>query len=623
MTLVIVDPASVELEHLSAVDVKFSGAHIGGGIYFSANHDPALGGGSKAIPQRSLDDQAPQHKTNEYEFTLRDGTSPWTAYRDDLDGDGNKDFVKAGFDIGLQVGHRLTSTGDFYDGPAAPLLIANDPGDLTGTVTITGYPSADGSLNGRDGVLHETSGTLSQGGYTQQQVNGDIGGYFTIQGAEVTGGMSGSGNYLDFDPDGDGQSQTYLIGAVARAGTMTDSSGNVQHFAQSTSFSPHYADLAETIQSLSSANARVADDFPRMTMLSAQTQGASATTVQGQFFHEDIYGGINDDTLLGGGGDDYLWGGEGDDLLEGGTGNDTLDGGSGNDRLTGGAGADLFRIRPEGAGTITDFSDADGDVIDLGSHFKTLDSVVAASTQMGDGSLMITLPPASGGGSIRVLDTSIADLTAININVVCFCAGTLIQTPQGARPIETLRVGDLITTRDGTALPLRAINCRTLGAQEIAARPHLWPVTIRAGSLGPQVPAQDLDVSPQHRILVDSAIARRMAGAATLIPAKALLSMPGITQPSPRGPVSYLHLVFDGHQVICANGCWSESFFPGDQAMRSLPARLRLEYAQIFQTSESRVAARRLVQGARARRMVARHVANGRAMQETRTQLTP
>lgn len=616
MALVIVDPAKVELEHLAAVDVKFSGAHIGGGIYFSANHDPAPGGGSRAIPQRSLLAEAEEHRTNEYEFTLRDGTAPWDDYRDDTNGDGTPDFVKAGFDIGLQVGQRLSSTGEFYDGPAAPLLIANDPRDLSGTVTITGYPSAANALNGQEGTLHQTSGELFPGTYTEQEVNGDIGGFFTIYGAEAPGGMSGSGSYLDFDPDGDGIAQTYLIGAVARSGSVTDIFGNTVPLVQSTAFSPHYQDLAQTIQSLPDTIARSADDFPRMTLLSAQTPGSTATTVQGQFFHEDIFGGINDDLLLGGDGNDYLLGGGGNDRLDGGTGQDTLDGGAGDDTLSGESGADVFRVQAGAASTITDFQDGEGDVIDLSPHFATLDNVVNASTELPDGSLRIDLPPEAGGGHVLVLDTRIADLNALNINVVCFCAGTHILTPEGPRLIETLRAGDRVIVHGGADHPLRAIHSRVMGPSELRQRPNLWPVTIAAGTLGPKIPARDLRVSPQHRILVDSPIADRMAGTSALIPAKALLHIPGNSQPRPDSQITYYHLVFDTHQVICAESCWSESFYPGEQAMQSLPLRIRREYAAIFRSPESRRSARPLLRGAKADRLVARHVANRRALQD-------
>jgi len=47
-----------------------------------------------------------------------------------VDGDpATTDWVKNGFDISLHVGDRVAG-GGFYDGPSAPLLIANDPSDL-------------------------------------------------------------------------------------------------------------------------------------------------------------------------------------------------------------------------------------------------------------------------------------------------------------------------------------------------------------------------------------------------------------------------------------------------------------------------------------------------------------
>lgn len=76
--------------------------------------------------------------------------------------------------------------------------------------------------------------------------------------------------------------------------------------------------------------------------------------------------------LAGGAGDDALYGGIGNDALSGGDGNDVLTGGKGADTLTGGAGADRFVVRLGDTGgtiaagdTITDFSEAQGDRIDL------------------------------------------------------------------------------------------------------------------------------------------------------------------------------------------------------------------------------------------------------------------
>ena len=77
--------------------------------------------------------------------------------------------------------------------------------------------------------------------------------------------------------------------------------------------------------------------------------------------------------VTGNDGDNALSGLAGDDVLAGGKGADRLTGGEGMDKLTGGAGADVFvftalgdsTVDPAGRDTITDFSHADGDRIDL------------------------------------------------------------------------------------------------------------------------------------------------------------------------------------------------------------------------------------------------------------------
>ena len=52
----------------------------------------------------------------------------------------------------------------------------------------------------------------------------------------------------------------------------------------------------------------------------------------------------------------------------------------------------------------------------------------------------------------------------------CFAAGTRIATPQGARPVETLCPGDLVTTLDHRPQPLRWVGSRRLRA--LATRPR-------------------------------------------------------------------------------------------------------------------------------------------------------
>ena len=280
MALTIVDPNSTESEHLTSVDVKFSGTHIGGGIYFSANHYPQVGGASTAVPQSSLTGEGETHATVEYDFTLPTGSDPWLAYRVESTGDAtitSDDVISVGYDLSLHVGDTITG-GDFYDGPAMSLLIANDLSDMFGTVTIVGFPSAANSLDGNNGTMHETSGTLLSTGTTD--VGGDAGGFITVDTADVVGGMSGGGNFLDFDADGDGNLETYLIAGTSRT-LFTDNPFPIPDttYVQSTAIAPHYADLASTIEALTGADIRTADDFARMTLLSAQTLGSSLIMV--------------------------------------------------------------------------------------------------------------------------------------------------------------------------------------------------------------------------------------------------------------------------------------------------------------------------------------------------------
>jgi Ca2+-binding RTX toxin-like protein len=588
MVLEIVDPTSTEIEHLASVDVQFSGTHIGGGIYLATNHNPDTDDRIReAIPQRSLNGEAEAHNATEIDYVVAAGADP-NSYREDTNGDGTPDFPFAGFDTSLFHGDRLTSTGEFYDGPAASMLIANDPNDLSGSVTITGYPSAANSLDGTDGTLHQTFGTLSTGGYTEQTVGADAGGYFTIDDAEAVGGMSGGGTFLDFDPNGDGALETYLIATTSRTGTIDLPGPNDPTIVQSTSLSPQYANLAAAIESLTGLDARTADDFARMTLLSAQTLGSSLTTVQGQFFNEDIYGGINADTLLGAGGDDYIFGADGADSIDGGTGTDTIDGGSGSDTLSGGAGADWFAGSGLGGGStdvVTDFEATGGDVIDLSSFFATLDDVVAATTDQGDGSILISLPIGSGGGAVQVLNTTIADLSTTNVNVVCFTAGTLIATINGLRPVQDLTVGDRVITMDNGYQEIRWIGSNRVLPAGLSANPKLVPIRIQAGALGGGMPEQDLLVSQQHRVLVRSQIAKRMFGTnEVLIPANKLLAIDGIdiALDTEATGVEYWHFLFDAHQVVWSNGAPTESLFTGPEALKSVSPEAREEIFTLF-----------------------------------------
>lgn len=97
--------------------------------------------------------------------------------------------------------------------------------------------------------------------------------------------------------------------------------------------------------------------------------------------------------------------------------------------------------------------------------------------------------------------------------MICFAAGTQLMTPTGPRAIEDIAVGDLVLTVDRGPQPVRWRGKRKLDAIDLHIAPHLRPIRIKAGALGPDLPERDLVVSPQHRILVSSDLARELTGA--------------------------------------------------------------------------------------------------------------
>jgi hypothetical protein len=101
---------------------------------------------------------------------------------------------------------------------------------------------------------------------------------------------------------------------------------------------------------------------------------------------------VNVEAVDGSAYDDVLVAGFVSTTLNGGAGNDTLVGGPGDDILTGGSGADTFAIAPGGGhDTITDFTPADGDRIDL-SVFSGINSFsqLISLTTLSNGSTTIT-----------------------------------------------------------------------------------------------------------------------------------------------------------------------------------------------------------------------------------------
>lgn len=181
----------------------------------------------------------------------------------------------------------------------------------------------------------------------------------------------------------------------------------------------------------------------------------------------------------------------------------------------------------------------------------------------------------------------------------CFVAGSRIATPSGPLPIEALCVGDLVLTRDNGFRPIRWIGGRAFDPKALADFPELLPVRLARGAFGADLPAADLMVSPQHRVLLSGGRIPHPSGEAEILAAAIDLVTLGLASVEEVASVTYYHLMFDQHEIVSANGCWSESFLPEAAALDGLhDAQLR-EILMIFPELATR-AGQRAYQPARA-----------------------
>ena len=167
------------------------------------------------------------------------------------------------------------------------------------------------------------------------------------------------------------------------------------------------------------------------------------------------------------------------------------------------------------------------------------------------------------------------DVGFVKINSIpCFVAGTAIRTPEGEVAVETLQPGDLVMTQDDGPQPLRWIGGRTVSATGSYA-----PVHIRAGTFGQH---RDLMVSPLHRILIRDSLSELLFGETeVLVAAKDLVNDRSVRYMT-GGDVTYVHLLFDRHQVVFSEGLATESFLPGPQTAKSFEAEILAEICAIF-----------------------------------------
>ncbi|MBC7142960.1 MAG: Hint domain-containing protein, partial [Rhodobacteraceae bacterium] len=108
------------------------------------------------------------------------------------------------------------------------------------------------------------------------------------------------------------------------------------------------------------------------------------------------------------------------------------------------------------------------------------------------------------------------------------------------------------------------------------------PVLISQGSLGDGLPERDMLVSPNHRLLVANERTMLYFEEHEVLVAAKHLSNSRSIRPVEALGVTYVHFMCDRHEVVLANGCWTESFQPGDYSLNGLGNAQRNEIFEIF-----------------------------------------
>jgi hypothetical protein len=345
--------------------------------------------------------------------------------------------------------------------------------------------------------------------------------------------------------------------------------------------------------------------------------GAGNDTVAAGAGNDTIAAGAGNDSLDGGDGNDSLDGGLGNDVLSGGTGDDVILAGVGNDTLGGGTGQDRFVLQNGGGidriidfnltrinGLATDRLDVSGLTDAGGNPVNWQDVTVSDTVGNGSGDAVLTFP---NGQTIVLAGISPAAVTGkpnlYALGIPCFASGTPIRTPQGWRPVETLVKGDLVHTLDHGLQPVLWCGARKATREDMAERPMLLPVKVRAGALGN---GRDIRLSGQHAILM------QLDGEEVLVRAIHLArsGFRGVRIAQGTRQVRYHHLLLPNHGILEADGLLSESFYPGPSALAMLSPGQRLELATVIcqvraQRHGDRVLALDEVYGPTARRVLA------------------
>lgn len=149
-------------------------------------------------------------------------------------------------------------------------------------------------------------------------------------------------------------------------------------------------------------------------------------------------------------------------------------------------------------------------------------------------------------------DEQQSDSDLLKLVITCFIDGTMIGTPEGETAVESLKVGDLITTADGQAVPVKWIGRKTI-TNHVMLSEKAAPVCISANALGDGFPKRDLYLSADHGIILNDIV----VNAGALVNDHSVRFVDLSTMPR---SFTYWHIETEDHDVIIADGAPAETF---------------------------------------------------------------
>jgi hypothetical protein len=150
-------------------------------------------------------------------------------------------------------------------------------------------------------------------------------------------------------------------------------------------------------------------------------------------------------------------------------------------------------------------------------------------------------------------------------------AVTSIATEDGPIPAGWLRAGDLVVTRDHGLQPVLAVGRVEHERHSFLENPATCPVRIEPDVLGANLPVAPMIVSPGQRILMRGAEVQLNFGLSeALVAAAHLVGWPGVDYDLPQGTTTGYQILFERHEMILADGPWTESLYLNGESLREL-----------------------------------------------------